>query len=1067
MKPVARWMIFWIVWCCLTPFLASAHPLAVESLPLDESELRLILAERNLGAVRTTVGENLSKSRLEDRSRIQERFLALREPTENAARRHRQAALTRLERFAAAHTAGRYASEVLLRIAILQMEQADDDYMDQMHLYMAALDADAQEVPEPRRDYDSAIETLQHFLEQYPKGKNRELAWYLVGYAFLETNEREEAVAAFGRVLQEKTSGPIRTEILVRIGDYFFDENELEPAEFYYRRAVKSPGSWKDRALYKWAWTLYRMDRHGSAMAAFTELADMGDERPDLLDETMRYMAITYVEGWGLEEALEHMQDRGARSYDDQLLRSIADVLHESTDFAAAVSAYTIALRRFPLHPENLRIARARITALHYDWKEPEALHARRVFAEDYSPGSPWYGEHADHPDLLREADKWSERYLHEYSTYHHEQEQQGNVASSQLAEEGYRMYLERFSDAPRALQIHFYLAELLYERAQFAEAMHHYREVAQSAPDPTTGAALRSAYNMVLSARKLYDENAEDLATLLRVSHQFVDLLPTHERAPLVLYHAGRLLCEHERHDDCRDELSRMIERYPSSPLAVEAIRTVIDSYGRQERYGELARWADRLLERGQPADPEAHRYVLDMVGGAMFREAMGHDKGGEADKAAARYLEVHRRYPTTQAGIAALFNAAYSFERAGQSLKAVQYYADLLEKHPDAKFAARAGFRKGQIFEKALAYPRAISAYSQVYTTYGESAEAQDALYNVAALSAELQEHERSAQAFDLHWDYYGERLTGATESLLRAGVQWELAGNHREAAQRFFQYARRPDQSPRAAYAMYRGGLLVPERNRTAVFEDALRLAEAHEERSGESDWGTVAAVRFELAEIQRKAYVGLRIPADLSALLPALEAKAAGLQRVRRAYTQVVQAGDPDLAIAALYRIGEAHARFADALFEAPLPPGLDDVEADIYRFELEERAMPIEDQAYEAYGIAARRAQELEILNEWTGRIQRALDEKPTRVGILTDGLEAEYLVSVQQPDTPVTVSLDTSQRSGPKVTVDRSGDGVPDQRMDNLLHDSVSRMQTFMDADEAFLARQTSKREER
>ncbi len=1029
--------------------LAAYEPSA--RISYDETELRLLLTERNLDAAEKQIGAVLTKQHTQSRNAIEKRYEALRVPLETETAKQRRVAEARLESFVSNHADSPQVSEALLRLAVLQMESADQHYAEQMNRYLAL--PDETEKRQPRKNYGTALATLERLLAGKGGADNRAIAWYLKGYALQEMGEERRAVLAFEELLAESAESRLRAEILVRIGDYHFDRHRIASAARFYEAALAEEGPWMDRAIYKLAWSLYRQNAYAEAISTFTRLADMGRERPDLLNEAMQYLAISYVEGMGLSQALEDMENRGQRSYDDRLLRRIADIFYESTDFMSAVSAYTVAQARWPEAPENLRAAGRKVQSLHQMREKVTAVNERRRLATQFLPGSAWYAANATRATLREKADALVERYLFEYSTFHHEQWGDGNDASRKPAEEGYRLYLAHFPEHARAGQINFYLAELLYDRKAYADALSHYTLVARTAPDPTTGIAHTAAYNSVLAARRLYEQNPTNIDRLVEVSRQYADLLPTDENTPRVLYHAGHELCRQGLEDACRGSLSAMIESYPYSPLVLDAIRTVIDSYAKEERYGDLADWADRLLERGLPADKVARRYVLDMVGGAMFREAHAKDRLGDAEEAATRYLAVYRRYPATPAGVAALFNAAYNYEKAGHTIKALDLYASILERHGKEKFASRAAFRRGHILQNALDHRRAIAAYALVVEKYPRSEEAADALFNVASLSGLIGEHRQAARFFEQHWNNYGRSATEASDTLLRAAVQWEAAGETAQAVERYKSFAASRSDDKKAPFAAYSAAMLVKGGEQKRLLQQAVALENRLRDQ-GEPDLWTAGAARFALAELERERYRAIVLPRNMDRLASILENKATRLKNLQASYTRVVEAGHPHWAVAALFRIGEAYAHFAESLFSAPTPDGLSSEEAEIYKFELEEKALPVEDKAFEAWNLALERAGDLKMENEWTGRIRAALSTQPSRVRLLTDGLSPHLLAAKDKGHEPVPM-IAAVRTSSEEVAADGlDGNMVGTKRLRGLLGKVLREQHTFFHDDD-------------
>ena len=77
------------------------------------------------------------------------------------------------------------------------------------------------------------------------------------------------------------------------------------------------------------------------------------------------------------------------------------------------------------------------------------------------------------------------------------------------------------------------------------------------------------------------------------------------------------------------------------------------------------------------------------------------------------------------------------------------------------------------------------------------------------------------------------------------------------------------------------------------------------------------------------------------------------------------------------MAAYFRIGNTFQRFAQSLYDAPVPYREGSEEWDIYRQMLDDQAIPLEDEAVKRYEKVAQQARQDKIVNEWT---KRTLDE---------------------------------------------------------------------------------------
>ncbi|MGZ3461453.1 MAG: tetratricopeptide repeat protein, partial [Archangium sp.] len=124
------------------------------------------------------------------------------------------------------------------------------------------------------------------------------------------------------------------------------------------------------------------------------------------------------------------------------------------------------------------------------------------------------------------------------------------------------------------------------------------------------------------------------------------------------------------------------------------------------------------------------------------------------------------------------------------------------------------------------------------------------------------------------------------------------------------------------------------------------------------------------RFLALEPDWQRYLDIKFK-RVSTIRRDLVSKQQSMQRLEKAYIEVLSTGSGEWGIAALTRIGLAYADFARNIIESPNPSGLDEDQLSMYRGELENLALPLEDKATEALEKALGKAYELSIYNEWT------------------------------------------------------------------------------------------------
>jgi hypothetical protein len=138
--------------------------------------------------------------------------------------------------------------------------------------------------------------------------------------------------------------------------------------------------------------------------------------------------------------------------------------------------------------------------------------------------------------------------------------------------------------------------------------------------------------------------------------------------------------------------------------------------------------------------------------------------------------------------------------------------------------------------------------------------------------------------------------------------------------------------------------------------ATLREALR---AHEEASATERLAPAfaAQARFYLGELRRAALLAAPLDparADEGALTAELERKSELLLAAQEEYLSAIRLGDERWAVAAGYRVGELYDGLRAQVLEAPLPPGLDEEQADSYRAELRREVRVLAAKAMTAY-----------------------------------------------------------------------------------------------------------------
>jgi TolA-binding protein len=1038
----------------------------------DQLELR----ERELSYFRSGADEFAGDMR--DRIAIayeeQKRILSLQfdrkiEELEAQERARRAEAIARFEAFIEKYPDDPvYTPDAMFRLAELYFEKSSDDYLIASRAYEDELLAfdEGRRTTEPQApvpSYEKTIALHRDLLNRFPNYRLADAARYLLGYAYGEQEQTEQALAAYQELVALHPTSAFLPEVWTRIGEIYFDRDgteNLENAIAAYSEVKKYPeSSFYDKALYKIAWTYYRLDRFTEAVDAFIGLIEYADQQEELTGttgselraEALQYVAISLADdAWGgLDRAQSVLGPIEDRSYTPELWLSYGNILYEQTRYAQAIQVLSYTLQRFPNQAEN-PAAQDQIVRAYEQLRDFDgATVAREKLVQNYSQGSAWYVANQDDEDALRKAESLTERSLYTAAIFRHQQAQaykrDGRLRDSRRsyvqAADAYQTYLDRFPKSSNSYDFEFYLAECLFYSNEFAEAAQQYSDVRDSTVNNKYLEA--AALSAVITYEKLVEENVarsklpdlplltadqrqgttiqpKEIAPirrqLIEASDRYTTLIPEGERAPAIAYRAAEVYYRHDQFPEARRRFEEIVAKHPQSDVARYASNLIIESYLAVEDWEAVEEVSNRLIASagsGAGAATQRDEFISQLQVfkvGAQFKQAEKFDNQGKYEEAATTYVRLVDENPEHEFADKALFNAAIAYEKVKRFDSASQVYKRIYDSYPKSDLAPRALFRVGINAEKGFDFDNAVAAYDQLIERYPGSQNRADAMYNLAVVLENTQDYQRSAAAYQRYATTFEQR-EDAGEVYFRSALVYEKLEDYPQmiATLKAFirSYRRDRKQREKVVLALQKVGDAEAAQNRNRPAQSAYRDCVDAYRRSGLSirsrAAGYAADCELQLAEAKFRAYDELKIEGTGRAQVAALQRKAKAQRDVENSYQRVFRYKRVAPTLAASYRIGHSYERFAESLFTAPIPPEFEDDEelAFEYKAQLEDRAAVLERKAEAAYRKAYEEAKRTKVTNEWTQRIQEGLNKyAPQEFPIQKRGKPAMQTVAI-------------------------------------------------------------------
>ena len=166
------------------------------------------------------------------------------------------------------------------------------------------------------------------------------------------------------------------------------------------------------------------------------------------------------------------------------------------------------------------------------------------------------------------------------------------------------------------------------------------------------------------------------------------------------------------------------------------------------------------------------------------------------------------------------------------------------------------------------------------------------------------------------------------------------------------------------------------------------DAYRTAKRHEP----------AQARFHQAEVIFRKFQGVELSFPPENLAETATEKAEYQQEAEGMFHEIIEMGSPKWVAASAFRIGQSYRDFAEALFNLPIP---DDVPEELhfeYEISVDELALPLQEQALDAFNSALNLALQYEAYNEWSSRSAAEISDLESASFPITgqDGVEVEH-----------------------------------------------------------------------
>ncbi len=857
----------------------------------------------------------------------------------------------------------------------------------------------------PAQDYNKkAIALYEAFLKDFPKDKKVPQALFFLGYNYFELNQTTKGETYYKRLTKDYPKSPYVDQSNFALGEYYFENEKWEQALNHYIKVTKNKrGQLYSFAWYKTAWCQYKVGQVKQALISLRRVISAGRvakgkqdsstggvSRIRLATEAVKDLVIFFAEVKKPSEAKGYFSKVAGQKATFGLMEKLAYYYSDTgyKDGARYVFKELIEMR--PDAPKAYDYQYQIVTMYVSSGKNNVFRQELYRWIEGYGPNSIWARANANNKELLSKAYQLIETTLRNYILQQHQTAQNSRAAYSQkMAKSGYELYFQTFKESSRLDEMHFFYAELLFDMQDWERAAYHYLWINENAKKSQYYE--KATLNAILALEKNLPSPEEiknivgkstdpvpfdkTIRVFEKVSLIYIKDFPSGESNVAIQYKIASLYYYYNQFDKALVLFADIIEKHPKTKFAEYSANLMLDIYNIRKDYKGLKVAGSKILAIPQLAHSPVGAEIRRVMERADFTEAQQLEKGKDYIKAAEGYRQFAKSNPGSELAVDASFNAAVNFERGGDLFQAISMYAVVSE----MKTQKHAGLKKksdrilATLYEKTGQYAKAADAFETYANRNQKDKEAVDFYFNAGLIRDGMTFYTAAIRNYDKYFQLSNK--LEKKEALFLIARIWEKRGSYKWACIYYDKYINsNPVNASSVVEAAFKLGSLNELRKRRKASEDWYKKTVAIQRRLAKG--GKVVGVRY-AAEAKfilvKKTYDELRrikIPRSPAAQKRAVDQKLGLINRLKEQLKAVIKYDDGFQVVASLTLIGQAYQHMSAAIFNAPLPKGLDKEGVKQYRAGIAQVALPFQQQAIDNYLAALEKSEKLEAYNDW-------------------------------------------------------------------------------------------------
>lgn len=779
----------------------------------------------------------------------------------------------------------------------------------------------------PVQDYSLLIQRLKATKDRFQYSKKADAVYYLLGFALYEQDKRDEAVKVFEELVKKYPQSDYWMEVNFRLGESFFETGQMAEAIEAYGRILNFPRSvFYDKALYKLGWAYYKVNDFKKAIDSFLLIADKKNEdgqgESGLKDESLSCVAKAMSRFSDMNQALEYLKSKGVKDYTYDTLNKLADSFSEEGRYESALPILKQLAESFPDLPSRPFVYEKMSFVYERMGNEKEAARVRKELMDRHSPDTEWYKKNCTEGKCEKIDEFVSNTALSSLKSQHLLAKSKDNPDLSGVIK-GYRQFITYYPKSQNMKEVNLLLAEALFDAKIYSDAVNEYEKTARIYPEGAERGEI--AYNAILTY-EILSLNAGDgsdkiMDSMKQIIATYKTDLAQSEKLDKAVFKMADIYAHNGLYSAARDTISPLLEG--SNPLSA------------YQKTAELF-----LMEKNFVAAEELYSRIVGISGEPALKEelarvrydiAEGQLKEGKYEDAAAMFDRAFKAYPKTKVGEASLLKLGSVYIKTGNIKKIKETARLVLETFPDSANTISLLIESGYVIAKEDPIEAA-----RFY---------EDAIAITVALNKA------------------GKFAIDAGRLILSTSELYENGKNYNKVEQLLIKYleVRKPGIEEEAEVRLKLAHAQFMTKKKEKGIENLNKVAGME----GNINPELVAKARLALVKDKQEAYLAIKLTQPFE---KTLMDKTALLDDLTRDYMQIAKYKIFQAEV--FFQMGVTFENFRDSILQAERPADLSKEELAEYKFLLEEKAYPYEEQAVKAYEKSLKVGRTLKTSQEW-------------------------------------------------------------------------------------------------